>query len=280
MGLCCYIDALNRQKWRNWVCEVTMQQKLIFKSAMTQTATTRLAFNVPDIDGLFPGFKAGDFAVVYGPKSVTSLVSQLCVKAQLPKHLGGLDSKVIFIDAANSSSISSILQVAELQKLNPQAVLERVINMRAYTAYRLTSLIMDKLEEAVKASGAKLVVISDIVCSFLNDNVDDQEAKAAYKQIMNYLAVFAKKHRIIVIATYLQHESNPRNNILQEISSVKASTVLRFTKTLYTSEVELEKHPTYMLGVADFTPEIKTLTDFVDTNSRNTELLLNTIKMY
>ena len=157
-----------------------MQQKLILKPSIAQTTTARLTFNMPDIDGLFPGFKAGDFAVVYGPQLVTSLVSQLCVRAQLPPQLGGLESNVIFIDAANSSSISSILQAAELQQLDPKAALGRVMcNMRAYTAYRLTSLIMKKLEETVETSGAKLVVISDIVCPFLNDNVDDQEAKAA-----------------------------------------------------------------------------------------------------
>jgi len=237
-------------------------QKLLLKSAITQTTTQPLAFNVPTIDGLFPGFKAGDFAIVYGPKSVTSLMSQLCVQATTPNEDSGLDSKVVFIDAANSSSISSILQAADLQHLNPQEVFSQVINFRAYTAYRLHSLIMEQLEETVETSDAKLVIISDIVCPFLSDNVDDQEAKAAYNQIMNYLSNFAKKHHITIIATYLSHESNRRNTTLQEITSAKAGTVLRFTKTPYTSEVELEKHPSYMLGVADFTPEVKTLTDF------------------
>jgi len=257
-----------------------MQQKLILKSAMAQTTAARLTFNVPDIDGLFPGFKAGDFAVVYGPQSVTSLVSQLCVRAQLPKQLGGLASKVVFIDAANSSSTSNILRAAELQHLDPKAAIGRIINMRAYTAYRLTSLIMEKLEDAVESSGAKIVVISDIVCPFLNDNVDDQEAKAAYNQIMNCLASFAKKHRIIIIATYLSHESTRRNSTLQEITTLKASTVLRFTKTLYTSEVELEKHPSYMLGVVDVTPEIKALTDFADAGNRSTGFVLKATKLY
>ncbi len=255
-------------------------QKLILKPSMAQTTAARLAFNMPDIDGLFPGFKTGDFAVVYGHQSVTSIVAQLCVRAQLPTQLGGLESDVVFIDAASSASISNIAQAAEFQQLDPKATLERVINMRAYTAYRLTSLIMEKLEETVEASGAKLVVISDIAGSFLNDNVDDQEAKAAYNQIMNYLSSFAKKHRIIIIATYLPHESNRRNSTLQEITSAKASTVLRFTKTPYTSEVELEKHPSYMLGVVDFTPEIKTLTDFADTGNRSSGLVLKVREMY
>ncbi len=51
--------------------------------------------------------------------------------------------------------------------------------------------------------------------------------------------------------------------ILQEITTAKANTVLRFTKTPYTKEVELEKHPSYMLGVADLTSENQALTDFM-----------------
>jgi hypothetical protein len=128
---------------------------------------------------------------------------------------------------------------------------------------------MEELAEAVDASDAKLVVISDIVCSFLNDNVDDQEAKAVYSQIMSYLANFAKKHKIIIVATYLPHEDNRRNSILQEITSTKASAVLRFTKTPYTSEFELEKHPSYMLGVVELTPGIKILTDFAGNGNRS-----------
>jgi len=243
------------------------QQKFIFRPELAQTTPSLLTFNIPDINGLFPGFKAGDFAVVYGPQLVTSLVSQLCVRGQMPKQMGGLESKVVFIDAANSSSLSNILETAELHHLNPQTALENLVNMRVYTAYRLTSLIMEQLEETVRVSRAKLVVISDIVCPFLNGNVDDQEAKAVYNQIMSYLASLARRHRIIIIATYLSHESNRRNSILQEISTAKANTVLRFTKTPYTSEVELEKHPSYMLGVSEFAPEKRTLTDRPATNS-------------
>ncbi|MCW4028777.1 MAG: hypothetical protein NWE92_03930 [Candidatus Bathyarchaeota archaeon] len=241
-------------------------QQLIFQTSTAQTTqstpATKLAFNLPDIDGLFPGFKAGDFAAIYGTQTVTSLVSQLCIRAQLPKQQGGLDNKVVFIDAASSSALSSILEAAGQQRIEAKAALSNIKIARAYTAYRLTSLIMEELEEAVEASDAKLVVISDIVNPFLNDNVDDQEAKAVYSQIMGYLAAFARRQKVIVIATYLPHDSNRRDSILQEITSAKANTVLRFTKTPYTSEVELEKHPSYMLGVAEFTPEVKTLVDF------------------
>ena len=257
-----------------------LQQTLIIKpSVSTKTSTsqaiqTRFTFNIPDIDSLFPGFKAGDFAVLYGPQTVTSLSSLLCVRAQLPAKLGGLESNVVFIDCANSSSIANIERIAHLQQLDFQASLERVYNMRVYTAYRLTSLIMEKLQEAIETSDAKLVVISDIAAPFLLDNVDDQEAKTVYSQITSYLTNFAKKHHLIIIATYLPHESSTRNTTLQEITTAKANTVLRFTKTPYTKEVELEKHPTYMLGVADLTSDNQVLTDFMGAKSSRTYFLM------
>ncbi len=127
---------------------------------------------------------------------------------------------------------------------------------------------MEKLHDAVENQDAKLVVISDIACPFLYDNVNDQEAKTVYSQIMSYLANFAKRHHIIIIATYLSHENSRRNSALQEITSAKANTVLRFTSTPYTKEVELEKHPSYMLGVVDLTSESRALTDFMGQNNK------------
>jgi hypothetical protein len=241
---------------------VTIQKLMPQPRRIQTTAKLRLTFNISQIDELVPAFQSGDFAVMYGSQNITSLMAQLCIRAPLSTEQGGLESKVIFIDAANSSTLPSIRQAAERQYTEPQKTLNQIQTFRAYTAYRLHSLIIEELEQIIKTSDAKLVVISDVMCPFLTENVDDQEARAAYNQIMNYLSNFAKKHNIIIITTNLPHENNTRTRILQEITSAKTDINLRHTKTQYTSDIELEKHPTYMLGVMDFTPETKTLTDF------------------
>jgi hypothetical protein len=241
----------------------TIQKKLPTREKTLQTTNTRFTFNISNIDSLFPGFKLGDFAVLYGPQTLTSLASMLCVRAQLPAQMGGLESDVVFIDCANSSSLLNIGNIARHQHLNAKTAFEGIHDMRVYSAYRLTNVIMEKLQEAVESCDAQLVVISDLANPFLQDNVNDQEAKAVYSQIISYLSAFAKKHRIIIIATYLSHESSQRNSTLQELTTAKANTVLRFTKTPYTKEVELEKHPSYMLGVADLTCENQVLTDYM-----------------
>lgn len=244
-----------------------MTQKLLIKPTITATQPrpeARLTLNMPDIDQLVPGFKPGDFAALYGSPSLISLAARVCVRAQIPTQLGGLSSNVVFIDGGNTFRLYKTARIAQMHGLDPRKVLERIFISRAFTAYQLTSIIMEKLEETVKKYNSKIVVISDIAGFFLDEDIPAEEAQKVYSQILNYLASFAKKHQIILITTYLPHNISKRNTALKEITIAKANIVLSFSKTPYTSEVELEKHPSYMLGVADFPSENPTLMDFIN----------------
>jgi hypothetical protein len=238
-----------------------MLQNLIVKPATGQP--TRFSLNMPGVDDVFPGFTDGDFAILHGSPSIISLISLLCARAQLPTQLGGLGSNVVFIDGGNTFRLYNVALLAQLHHFNPKEALERIFISRAFTAYQLTSLLMEKLEETVKTYNAKLVVISDIAGLFLDSDVSAEEAQRIYGQIVGYLSNFARKHQIIIVATYLPYETSKRNTQLQEATFYKANTVLRFTKTKYTLEVELEKHPRYMLGTAELPSENLTLTDFM-----------------
>jgi len=237
-----------------------MTQNLMAKPIMAQPL---FSLNMPGVDDLFPGFAPGDFAVLCGSPSVISLTSLLCIRAQLPAQLGGLGSNVVFIDGGNTFRLYKIARLAQLHQLNPREILERIYISRAFTAYQLTSLILDKLEETVKKYDAKLVVISDIAGFFLDNDVAHEEAQRVYSQIVGYLQNFAKKHQIVIVATYLPYSESHRNILLQEITCARASTVLSFTKTTYTREVTLEKHPSFVLGTAELPSENLTLTDFM-----------------
>ena len=126
---------------------------------------------------------------------------------------------------------------------------------------------MEKLEETVKKYQPKLVVISDIAGFFLSDDIPNEEAQKVYSQIISYLSNFAKKHQIILIATCLPYSNSKRNSLLQEITYAKANIALSFSKTTYTREVNLEKHPNFTLGNAELPSENLTLTDFMGANS-------------
>jgi len=217
-----------------------------------------------NINQLFPGFAVGDFAVLYGSPSVLSLASLLCVRAQLPNQLGGLGSDVIFVDGGNTFRLYQVTRLAQLHQLDPRNVLERIYISRAFTAYQMTSLIIEKLEETVKRHDAKLVVISDIAGFFLDKDILDEEARRVFSQVTAYLSTFAKENQLILITTYPPHQDTRRNNFLRALTCGRANVVISLRQTKYDRELVLEKHPRYVLGSAEFPSENLTLTEFIE----------------
>ncbi len=245
--------------------------------AKPSNAKPLLSLNMQCVDEFFPGFAPGDFSVLYGSPSVISLTSLLCVRAQLPMQLGGLGGNVVFIDGGNTFRLYNIARLAQLHQLNPTETLKHIFISRAFTTYQLTSLVMEKLEEAIKTHNAKLMIVSDIAGFFLDNDVPQEEAQRVYSQIVSYLSNFARKHQIAVIATYLPYESGRRNSALQEMTFARAATVVAFIKTKYIQEVSLEKHPSFVLGTVELPFENSTLTDFMGAGSKQSGLILSQV---
>jgi hypothetical protein len=223
-----------------------------------------LSLNIRSINQLFPGFSIGDFAVLYGSDSVLSLASLLCVRAQLPPQLGGLGSTVVFIDGGNTFRLYQVARLARLHQLDPKQTLERIYLSRAFTAYQMTALILERLKETVKRYNSKLAIISDIGGFFLDKDVPEYEARRVYSQVTAYLSNFAKENQIALIATYPPHKETKRNNFLQAVTCGKANVVISLNQTKYEREFILEKHPRCMSGVAELPSETLTLEHFIE----------------
>ena len=143
-------------------------------------------------------------------------------------------------------------------------MLDRIYIPRAFTAYQMTSLVLQKLEDAVKTCNAKLVIVSDIAAMFLDKDVEDEEAKRIYSQVTARLSNLAREHQVIVVATYQPHQENPRNNYLQTMTYGRANVVIALKQTKYDREIVLEKHPTFTLGFAELPSEVLPLTAFME----------------
>jgi DNA repair protein RadA len=214
--------------------------------------------NTQNVNQLFPGFTIGDFAVLHGSKSVLSLSSLLCVRAQLPPQLGGLGSRVIFVDGGNSFKFYQIARLARLHNLNPEKILKKIHIARAFTAYQITTLILEKLKETVSRYNAKLVIISDILRYYCDNDIDPDESYQIYKQVLAYLSRFAKENNVILIVTEKHQDKR-----LHDLTVAKADTVIQINQSKYEHEFILEKHKNYVLGVADFPSENLTLEQFI-----------------
>jgi hypothetical protein len=243
-----------------------MQQNILLKpipaTLTTQIQTSLFTLNMRNVDELFPGFAPGDFAVIYGSPSVASLTSILCVRAQLPAQIGGLSSNVVFIDGGNTFRLYQVARLAQLHHLNPKQALDRIHISRAFTAYQMTSLILEHLKNAVEKTNAKLVIIADIAGLFLDKDISDEEAKRVYSQVTAYLQNFARENQLILIATYPARYNDSRNLYLQTLTCSRANTVIGLQQTPYEREFNLEKHPRFVLGSAEYPSDNLTLTHF------------------
>lgn len=238
-----------------------MYQNTVVKTTAPQPL---LSLSMRNVNELFPGFAVGDFAVLHGSSSVLSLSSLLCVRAQLPIQLGGLGSNVVFVDGGNTFQLYQIARLARLHRLDPKQTLERIYISRAFTAYQMTALALEKLRETIKRYDAKIAIISDIAGFFLDKDIPEIEARRVYSQVAAYLSSFAKENQIILVATYPPHQESRRNAFLHTVTCGRASTVISFRQTKYEREFVLEKHPRYVLGVAELPSEILTLENFLE----------------
>jgi predicted ATP-dependent serine protease len=223
----------------------------------------RLSFNMENLDDVFPGFALGDFAVFHGSPDVLPLSMLLCVRAQLPSQLGGLGTNVTFVDGGNTFRLYDVSTIAQVHELDPRGVLERIFISRAFTAYQMTSIVFDKLQETVEQHNSRLVVVSDIAGLYLDKDVPEREAMHVFGQLTLRLSRFAKENHVTVVATCPPHYPSKRNLFLKWAACGRASVVASVRPTKRGSLFVLEKHPFLPLRRAAFPSENLTLSRFM-----------------
>ena len=217
-----------------------------------------LSFNMENIDTLFPGFMLGDFAVVHGLPSILTLSLLLSVRAQLPYQLGGLESSVVFVDGGNTFRLYKVSRLARLHHLKPRNVLQRIFISRAFTAHQMTSIILDRLEEAVTKYDARLVIISDFQGLYLDKDVPPEESREVFTQVTAYLSKFAEDKSVIVLATCLPHYYSRCSAFFDAVLCARSNVTISIGKKPtypFDKHFTLQKHSMFKLASVDFQSE-------------------------
>lgn len=211
-----------------------------------------LSFGMPRIDTAFPGFQRGDFTVLFGHSPCKMLVFLLSVRCQLPRRKGGLNSTTVFIDGGNTFDPYAVSTTAQEYGLEPKSVLEKIFVSRAFTAYQLTALVCEKLEEALKRHNSKLVVVSDIAGLFLDRDVPKIEGSDLFFKMTQHLLNLAARRRVIVVASYFPQALSNRSRFLERVLYGKAGTVIGLKKSKGALKLIVARHPSIQPLVVDF----------------------------
>ena len=223
-----------------------------------------LSFGLPHIDSAFPGFRIGEFAVLYGQSLVKTLTFMLSVRCQFSTEESGLNSTAIYLDGGNTFDPYAISAIAQQNEVDPRATLEKIFVSRAFTAYQLSALIFETLENALKEHGSKLVLISDVLSLFMDSDVPTKEALAIFSKAVNYLSELAAKRKAIVIASFFPSEQLRRRFSLESTLLEGASTTVKVQKSKGIVQFSLEKNPFLKPFIIDIEPNAATLERFVE----------------
>lgn len=151
------------------------------------SAIPKLTFDISKLDATIQFLRINQIVGIIGYSS-QKLIERLCVRAQLPKRYGGLDSTVILIDASNSSDPYLGINFARQYGMSVENVLSKIITSRAFTVHQLAHLIINELPNILKQYNSKFVVISDLFGMFNDPYLDTKEAEIILQEIINTIS--------------------------------------------------------------------------------------------
>lgn len=222
-----------------------------------------LSIDFPQIDSIFSGFKTGDFTVLYGHEFCKTLLFTLAVHTQLSREKGGLDSTAIYIDGGNTFNPYTISFIAKQYSLDPKSTLEKIFVSRAFTAYQLSALILETLEDALEQYKSKLVLISDITTLFLDRDVPGREAVGVFNKIMAFLSGLVKHEGIIIVASYFPQKGHHRRRFfLESVLLGGASLIIKLNESRGKLQLAFQNRPETTFRV-DPLPTTVTLKNFL-----------------
>jgi hypothetical protein len=166
--------TLTLKNWTDVLLETTPEtEEPTFRTA---SSFPHFSLGFPKIDSLLRPLSEGRLIVLRGEPS-SALAELAAFRAQLPVEAGGLDSPAFFVDGGNKSDPYLFSSFAKQKQLKPVVAMRRVTTCRVFTFYQLAGLVSEHLARAVEDYGVKLVVISDILGTFNEPELDEREAR-------------------------------------------------------------------------------------------------------
>jgi DNA-directed RNA polymerase subunit RPC12/RpoP len=174
--------------------------------------SNRLTFDIEKIDSVLK-FIAGESVCIVSANKIYNniLLTRLCIRALMSKRQGGLNSsKVIFVDASNTSDIYLYVNFARQYGLNIKKALQSIVISRSFTMYQLANIIINDLPKVIEQfDGTKVIIISDLLYMFVNDpQVQIKEAESLIRQIVNEIRKMSSYNNILFIISFYSNRDN------------------------------------------------------------------------
>jgi hypothetical protein len=187
------------------------------------------------LDSLLRPFSPQRLIVLSGG-AASAVAELMAFRAQLPLETGGLDSTVFFIDGGNRSNPYLFSSFARQRGLKPAVAMRRVATCRVFTIYQLADLISEHLVRAAEDYAAKLVVVSDLLGTFNEPELEEREARRLLGAVEGGIKQ-VKKNSLVLVTL-----ASP--NKYDDMIMTWADTAVSLSSSGGRVQAELIKHPT------------------------------------
>ncbi|MEW6528451.1 MAG: DNA repair and recombination protein RadA [Candidatus Micrarchaeota archaeon] len=130
---------------------------------------------------------------------------QLAVNVQKPKEQGGLGGKVIFIDTESTFRPDRIIQLAEIQGLDPNEVLKNIFIQRAENSDH-QMLLAEKCESLIKEHNVKLLIVDSLTSHFRADYIGRGALSDRQQKLNKHIHLLQKLADTYNIAIYITNQ--------------------------------------------------------------------------
>jgi hypothetical protein len=249
-------------RWQTLIFDGTLSFNGGSLTVFSSDDVCSLRVGFQEVDGAFRGLKMGEFSVIHG--SLAHFISMLlCVRAQLPISDGGLNSPVLFVDGGNSFNPYLVAELSRSHGVDARATLQNIYVSRAFTAYQLSTLILNDLEKFQEHKKAKAVIVSDIASLYLDRDVPKGDAERLFRMVCRKLLEVAGR-RVVVAATYFPGGRCERGLLLEALLFACANSILRFDSSGSVVRFCLERHPELSPFTLKFSTVYPTIMEYVE----------------
>lgn len=174
-------------------------------------------------------------------KFLFDLVSLLCVQ-EIKKY----DLPVVFLDGGNSIDPFVFANLAKRFGVDREYILNQVHISRPFTAYQMSTLIRERLEDRMQESGAGMLVVSCFPSLYLDEDLWWPEAFELVKQGFSRVKELTERWNTITILTNYKLRNMYRRAALKRLLYTETDKIVRFENGNQCLKVVLPREERWM----------------------------------
>jgi hypothetical protein len=154
-----------------------------------------LGFGEHRLDGFFGPLEPGKLTLLESTTDYVFDVTYLAMVTALREP----GAQVIFVDGCNRINPYVIVNLCKRFRIRPRPALERVQICRAFTAYQMSAIIEDQLEE--RAKGARLLIACGLQRPYQDKDVWHKEADVLVRRAVQHVRTLTTRYNVVSLVT-------------------------------------------------------------------------------